>query len=283
MKFSERIGKAPVKSIIQKDSMDKDLRNALWNTVTIFCWMRLNRFTRINIKSEFSDENILLIKIWIHFFKEKIDEIPDEFGELLEKIKRFFDNAIWYEIYNFIEFVVNDYRIDRRNNKNQKFINACNEVLERELSAYRFVGGIITPIMDKIEIEAIEEALQQKDEFSPVQVHLNSAIELFSDRKSPDYRNSIKESISAVESYCKISTGDDKATLKLALEKFCNKNNIHPALQKAFNNLYGYTSDANGIRHALLENDNLNQEDAKFMLVACSAFLNFLKQKETKQ
>ena len=37
-----------------------------------------------------------------------------------------------------------------------------------------------------------------------------------------------------------------------------------------------YTSDAAGIRHALLEDPNLDAEDAKFMLVACSAFINYL-------
>ena len=51
---------------------------------------------------------------------------------------------------------------------------------------------------------------------------------------------------------------------------------IHPALKKAFNNLYGYTSDSGGIRHASLSESNLKFEDAKFMLVSCSAFTNYL-------
>ena len=29
---------------------------------------------------------------------------------------------------------------------------------------------------------------------------------------------------------------------------------LHPALRQAFNNLYGYTSDEEGIRHPLLDN-----------------------------
>jgi hypothetical protein len=47
-------------------------------------------------------------------------------------------------------------------------------------------------------------------------------------------------------------------------------------LKSAFLSLYGYTSDANGIRHALLEEAQLTFEDAQFMLVACSAFVNYL-------
>ena len=38
------------------------------------------------------------------------------------------------------------------------------------------------------------------------------------DRKTPNYRNSIKESISAVEALCKIITENEKATLGKALK-----------------------------------------------------------------
>jgi hypothetical protein len=60
--------------------------------------------------------------------------------------------------------------------------------------------------------------------------------------------------------------------------------NFHPALKEAFDKLYGWTSDAEGIRHGLglMEEPNLEFEDAKFMLVACSAFINFLLEKAAK-
>jgi hypothetical protein len=45
--------------------------------------------------------------------------------------------------------------------------------------------------------------------------------------------------------------------------------------------MYGYTSDAEGIRHALLEEPTLEQADAIFMLVTCSAFVNYLRAKLT--
>ncbi|VAX31463.1 hypothetical protein MNBD_NITROSPINAE05-986, partial [hydrothermal vent metagenome] len=43
-----------------------------------------------------------------------------------------------------------------------------------------------------------------------------------------------------------------------------------------FSSLYGYTSDEGGIRHALMESENVDFNDAKFMLVVCSAFINFV-------
>ena len=52
---------------------------------------------------------------------------------------------------------------------------------------------------------------------------------------------------------------------------------IHKGLKSAFNILYGYTSDAKGIRHAGdIGGPSATFEEAKFMLVACCAFVNYL-------
>ena len=45
------------------------------------------------------------------------------------------------------------------------------------------------------------------------------------------------------------------------------------------NKLYGYTSDEGGIRHSLLEQSSIDEAEAKFMIVACSAFVNFCIQR----
>ena len=53
---------------------------------------------------------------------------------------------------------------------------------------------------------------------------------------------------------------------------------IHPVLEAAFEKLYGYTSDASGIRHAgQIDGPEATFDEAKFMLVACSGFVNYLK------
>lgn len=171
--------------------------------------------------------------------------------------------------------------------RNEAFMKACNDILEAELSAYRFVGKQITQITVKEEIAEIEEALESP--FKVVNKHLEEALKLMSDKKLPDYRNAIKESISAVEAMCRIIAKKEKATLGDALDivgdmlkEKCGTE-LHPALKKAFQSLYGYTSAAEGIRHALLEEKvSLGFEDAKFMLVSCSAFVNYLISKASK-
>ena len=105
-------------------------------------------------------------------------------------------------------------------------------------------------------------------------------------RKKPDYENSIKESITAVETMCRIilPVSAKEKTLGEML-KVLDKNGItiHPALKNAFSILFGYTSDANGIRHAgNIGGPSSTFEEAKFMLVACCTFINYLTVIESK-
>ena len=56
---------------------------------------------------------------------------------------------------------------------------------------------------------------------------------------------------------------------------------MHPALKGGLLKLYGYTSDSGGIRHAISDGDNPpTYGEAKFMLVACSGFVNLLATKQ---
>lgn len=153
-----------------------------------------------------------------------------------------------------------------------------NLYFQREYIGYRFVDGLITPISDELEAGEISKALENP--YTSVYEHLSKSNKLLSDRNAPDYENSIKESISAVEALCEIFTGitGKEATLGKLLKKL-EENDvvIHSGLKAAFNTLYGYTSDANGIRHAgNIGGPSSTFEEAKFMLVSCSAFINYL-------
>lgn len=153
-----------------------------------------------------------------------------------------------------------------------------NSILEKEFAGYRFVGDQIVRITDENEIESINFAMDSP--YGIVNSHIEKAVNLLGDRDKPDYENSIKESISAVEALCEIITGlkGKEATLGNMLKKIEEGGiEIHGALKSAFNILYGYTSDANGIRHAGdIGGPSTTFEEAKFMLVSCSAFINYL-------
>lgn len=265
--FSQRKGYKLVSEVIQIKSMNEELRNSLWNVLDLSLWSSEGYLSNPYDSAEiepFSES------LWLRFFKEPIDTIPGNNKRILKSIRKFFFGCEWYEVYDFLEFV-SEYQKD-----NLELTKAINAVLEREFAGYRLISGNVVDITDEQEVQMLQEALQDT-RFEGVNCHLQRALELLSNKGNPDYRNSIKESISAVESMAKIITGDSKATLGEALKCLERSNKIHAALKKGFSSLYGYASNEGGIRHAMLEQPNLTIADAKFFLLSCTSFANYLK------
>lgn len=263
MRFSERMGIVKASNIIQKDSMNDNLRMDLWNTLYLF----------IDENNYSSEQNEFCVELCAHFFKSPVDEMG--YLTTIEKIKNYVNNEYWFYIYDLLEFIANSscsLCAYRRND----FIEKINQMLERNNSAYRFVGTQIACITDDTEIKEIETA--QENPRSNVQTHINTALGFLSDRQNPDYRNSIKESISAVEALCREITGE--STLDKALPALAKKGvEIPNMLQKSFEKFYHFTNGENGIRHALMDEEQIGFEEAKYMLVLCSAFVNYLQAK----
>ena len=154
--------------------------------------------------------------------------------------------------------------------------DVVNDILKEECVGVRFIGRQIIPIYDENETSAVEDAL--KSPYEQVHRPIEKALKFFSDSDHPDYANSIKESITAVEAMCSVINGKAK-NLGDALKKL-EENGvvIHPALKEGFIKIYGYTSDAAGIRHSgQLGGADATFDEAKYMLVSCSAFINYLK------
>nr|MBC7611566.1 hypothetical protein [Pseudopedobacter sp.] len=283
MRFSQRNGISAIEKSIQLDCMDEELKNSLWNVLKLLILdnirNRTNQYTTLNPFKQFT------ISLWHNFYKLPIDEIPYDSNDARAYIRIWFFQADWYEIYDFIEFSFELVRNSNYEIKTDKIEEKFNTVLEREFSGFRFIKGIIVPITNKEEIGEITSVLKITSSFTALSgcnIHLENALDKLSDRKNPDYRNSIKESVSAIESVAKIISNNAKDSLGASLDKIKGKIKIHPALERGFKQIYGYTSDEDGIRHALTEESTCGFEDAKFMLVSCSAFINYLISKSEK-
>ncbi len=278
MRFSERIGKKPIKDILQVESIDIDLKNRLWNCIIELFFDKIS--AEIQSDGHTSPKMQVSEYVWKEFFKQPIDKFPSgplggrSIGSLIDYLRKWFFGTEWFEVYDLVEFLCH---IDAKAKLNLNFEENCNRDLKKEISGYRIINSKVVQITKNEEIEAIENALKNTDRWKSVNIHLNSAIISLAEKTNPNYRNSIKESISAVEALCKIITGDEKATLGKALTEIESKHKIHRALKSAFSAIYGYTSDSGGIRHSLLESDiSLDLDEAKFMLISCSAFINYL-------
>lgn len=250
--------------------MPDELRNSLWNVLDIHIWS-IKNFIRTDFGTAKIDGFSKLL--WFIYYKLPIDNRPDYGYEILAYIRERFFIYSWNEVYDFLEFLINmeDY---------PDLAEFINFVLEREMAGYRIINGGFVDITSDQEVEMLQEALSDS-RFSGVSTHLEQALRLLADRENPDYRNSIKESISAVEAMARIIANSPKASLGQALKILEKSGKLHQALKDGFSNLYGYTSDENGIRHAMLEEPNITQADAKYFLLSCTSFVNYLKANQT--
>lgn len=266
--FSERYGYTKPSDVIIREKITPEIQNAI-----------LSCFDEIQ-----NGDSCIIYKmeeyIWCeHFHKRRNDfqmyRSRYEIGHFTTSIIK--DSEHWYYILNYIEWSLAYLRQTMHSELFCKIIYYLNYEFEKLNFAYRILeNGEIIETTSKVEIGEIETALNSPQ--NSVKMHLNKALELYSNRPNGDYRNSIKESISAVEAISRDITGENTLNVK----KMEEKGVILPSvLRQAFEKLYGYTNDkSTGIRHALMDDTNAPQaEEALFMLVSCSAFINYLNKK----
>lgn len=256
--------------VIIREEITKRIRNAICS-----CFDRLEK--RIS-QDEYKQINR---HIWVYFLnkREQEFELSKQWWYKVATHCFLTDDLEWYIILDLVEFVVK-YIFKNSTSSNiyylKNFVNDLNSEFARLNFAYRIVDQEIVEITSEEEIMAVETALAVSG--ATVSHHLNEALKLISQRPNPDCRNSIKESISAVEAFCREKTGEN--TLGKALDKLeSNGIVIHKMLKDAIEKLYAYTNQKDtGIRHALMENDGKyipSSDEAIFMLVSCSAFINY--------
>ena len=270
-RFSQRIGASPTATIVQLDAMSSALRHSIWNfIVSLFNEGESGWWSIAELSAQF-------------FFKLPVDELPGYNFRRRDWIKDLFYKLQWYEVYDYVEFVVewHDRAKNRSVSQRERLRTILNSIFSEEVSGYRFINGELAPISNPEEVAAIEGALAMSSRtgLAGAHAHIKAAIELLAKRPAPDYRNSIKESISAVEAITKQLGTPESQGLSGALAELGKKIPIHGALRSALLSLYGYTSDEGGIRHAMLEEPNVGFDEAKYMVVSCSAFVNFLAAK----
>lgn len=277
--FSERYGYTKPSENIIREYISPEIQNAICS-----CYDRLS----ISLRGlSLGDGHFIGLEkhIWVYFLNEREAKFRNGDRYFLSAIP-FFENPDinWFLKLNLIEFIIQYLKSngDRYNYLQlmNTYIDELNSEFKRHNFAYRIVDEKILEITSENEINAIESALL--DSSNNIQMHLSKSLELYSLRPIGDYRNSIKEAISAVEAYCREKTG--KNTFGKALNELQSRGiSIPEMLKDAFEKLYAYTNQPEtGIRHALMEEDDKytpSKEEALFMIISCSSFLNYLKSK----
>lgn len=281
--FSDRRKINPLNTEMQTNDLDERTRNKIANLLKGWC----DEIEKLGVEKDFFKR--YLNDVFCLFVDNQMEYLFQNYYS--DTFKKYIFNPIIQDNYSDVlticEYITGSasdifkksqihvppyYNTNQRINCEQEL----NALFEKEFVGYRMIAHKITPITNEVEINEIKTSLDI--EFEGCKSHIKKGLSLLSDREKPDYKNSIKESISAVESICQIICKDDKATLGKALNKLEESGiKLHKSLKEAFSKLYGYTSDEGGIRHAEgLFESNVSFEDAKFMLVTCCAFVNYL-------
>ncbi|TAW21899.1 hypothetical protein ELI20_12195 [Rhizobium ruizarguesonis] len=174
-------------------------------------------------------------------------------------------------LFDFVEFLV-------RHPK-------CSMVLKAELAsafvaaraAYRIVDGQIIAIGTNEQAAAFEKAIGDAE--GGARTHLVAAGAAL---RNGDWAGSIRESIHAVEATA-VRLAPNADTLGKALAVLERQGRLHGSLKEAFAKLYGYSSNEEGVRHALVFKDEaqVDEADALFMLGACASFVSYLQARNT--
>lgn len=275
-RFSERFGFSAPKVDLELEEMPSTLRAGLWDTTKSLYFSEIHSRYGGGFHEEFE---IITFDIWFRFYRDSVDERPENPSDALKYIRdRFFDGGFVF-VYEFVEFMASMKPPTSSGNSSQyrKYIN---KILERERSAFRFADKLLVQVSDDEHRVEVTRAITNPSSCA-VREHIAAAALHYSNRVMPDYRNSIKESISAVEAAVSFVVGRKTHGIK-PLQEVSDKYRIHPALRDGFEKIYSWTSDDSGIRHRLMDSSSVTQEDARYMLVACSAFANYLIALNTK-
>ncbi len=277
--FSRRLGYEPTDKLLGLDQVTSGVINGIWN-VLLDCL----RFHAMS-SSHWPPPSDLVRMLARDHFRSPVDSLPTHWENQRSWLRSALENDVkssWTGLYNLIEHVASCWESLPTKCPYDQFEKAVNAVFTEELVPYRLVNRKVVPITNAAEVESVGAAIQAtvKGGFDGARIHLETAMAKLAERPKPDCRNAIKEAISAVESVVVILTGSKKKGVADALKLLGEKGvQIHGAFNAACGSLYGFTSDADGIRHPILEESNVGFADAKFMVVACSAFVHFLIEK----
>jgi hypothetical protein len=275
MSFAVRMG-FEVQNPLGLEEMSEKLSTSLWNILFsyFFGYDHMIRTGRLKEQISYQELSSKIFSIlWTECMHRKVNKIAGPATYKLLELEEYWESCQPYQKYGIIEFLAS---LEYPSKKN--YIEECNDCLKKMGSPYQFADVLLVQITNELELTEVGQALHHPK--APVQEHMKQAVQLFSDRENPDYRNAVKEAILAVGTICRDQTNEKD--LRKALDKMINKGVvINNQLKEAFQKLYDYTNGPDGIRHELLENaQTVGFEEAKFMIVACSAFVNYITAKQ---
>ncbi len=275
LSFSQAQGYEEVPETLKLEELNKRARTQIWNLL----------FSHMEQSTEVGMHNRYISGTWRDILKSThalydnraLDDWNERFSAICSNLRNHIENDPFNLVFDRLQFIL------RVKNCPMQFIRGLKRVFAACGLAYTIDESsppTIFPVATPEEGMALLESMQILCQagLAGSSSHLRNAANNINQQ---DWAGGVRESIHAVESVARKIDPKASRALKPALKSIEIQGALHPALKEAFTSLYGYTSDQQGIRHALLDSPQakVGADEAVFMLGACASFASYLWRK----
>ena len=281
--FSQRQGYERMPDPMRLEEISDTLRRDIWNETRRLLKPLLSyRYESKNYKKYyFNIEGVEFIeRVLGRLLKLPEDDVDTRYSYVIDLFRKTILNDYFNKVLDLTEIISNEKpdHIFKRKIYHAFEVHAAAYWLDLSHLPYRFF-----PRSNKVQGDATRKAIETIHDggMRGAEAHLRQASDHINARQFAD---SIADSIHAVESVARTINPKAK-TLGPALDSLQKDGLLkHSALKEAFSKLYGYTSDEQGIRHALLDkaSPDVDLDEAMFMFGACASFAAYLVNKHRK-
>lgn len=277
MTFSQQMGYEEMPKPLQLEELPASARTQIWNVL----YVHLDQSKKYNHVAGYDIGDpwqSILRRLYIWHDMQPLDEWTDEFGVWRDRLRNRVEHDRFNHVFDLIQLIMQHKECP------QSFLTMMDIAFRSCHLAYVIHAGPPPTILQATTPEERDQLKKNLDEIHSAGMlggatHLRSASQHINDG---NWADSVRESINAVESVAKQIDPAGAKSLGKALDSLQKRGVLqHKALKDAFSKLYGYTSDEQGIRHALLDGDktNVTVDEAVFMLGACASFASYLWRK----
>lgn len=278
LSFSQKYGYEARPKPMQLEELSNGLRQELWN---------LSRRLLLEISSEHmhryfaADARKFVEQVLASLMNCLEEDVDTEHKVVFDNFKKIILHWDFHRVLSFVELIVNDKFIP------ESFAKDMEGLFVKHAAAYRLDTSKIPyqffPCASKEQGDAIQRdiaALREND--------MNNAANHFRDAaghiNAQQYPHSISDSIMAVESVTR-QISPKENTLGKALGALKKSELItNEQLIEGFKKLYAYSNEEEGIRHALVFQNESDPglDEAVFMFGACASFCAYIVSKQNQ-
>ena len=293
--FSTRNRYAPIKATLDSQELPPWVREEFVEKTKEFAWARLESYER----EGFNRQVYRLIRPYVYKVLDSQPPANPQGGPWAFYIPSVLQKCEWWQFYDIVESLYEiilervpkgiEYREANIENPRPtwdiveeptgSYEELVNEIFAREGLAWRLDGGQIqraTNPQVKENIEAAHAVLMEPRFLGPDD-QFQAAIDHLNRRPNPELRSCVTECIGSVEGVANIIAGTQGKQLSRLLATEPLKSNVHGALRKALDSIYGYRG--NTAAHGQGGESEIGIEEADFVLGICASTLVYLAKK----